>query len=182
MTSIERLCVVAPPPEHPKGPGNELEWRRLEMEIGLVYPSDFKELIFKYGSGRFKNFFAVVNPFHFASPDISYKAFVRFRLDGLRKAKHSYFKNAVPYPVYPDEGGLFPWGYTDNGGSICWLTKGQPSRWPTICLDRGYSKEFDEFEMSIVEFIEKWLTDQILTPTLTPPDFYPLRQPVFSSL
>jgi hypothetical protein len=180
MSNIARLRAIAPPPERPKGAGTASDWRRLESDLNLRFPEEFKELIATYGHGRFTEFFGVATPFYRAPRDIGYKEFVRLRIEGIRFAQSSYPEEAVPLPGYPENGGLFPWGYTDNGGTMCWLTEGESARWPIICLDDGNTKDFDRFDVSVVEFIEKWLTDQILVPTLTPPDFYPLRRPVFS--
>ena len=180
MISIANLCLIAPPPKSPKGIGTASEWRQLENHFLLKFPDDYKQLIATYGKGRFTHFFSVVNPFYFAPPDIGHKEFVRLRLEGIRLAKSSYPDEAIPLPVYPEMGGLFPWGYTDNGETMCWLTEGESAGWPIICLDSGNTKDFDRFDMPVVEFIKKWLTNQILVPTLTPPDFYPIRQPVFS--
>ena len=180
MSNLEKLIVVAPPPSVKRGTGTSAQWKQLEQEFNLIFPDDFKQLIQTYGAGRFAGFFGIANPFYAPSGDISFQEFVHLRTRDIAAAKASHPRTAVSLPVYPEHGGLFPWGYTDNGETMCWLTEGDSSKWPTICLEIGYLNNFDRFELSIVEFIEKWLTAQIVVPTLTPPDFYPLKNPVFS--
>lgn len=179
MSSIEKLRLIAPPPTCPKGTGTPAQWVQLECQLRLTFPQDFKELVSSYGAGDFTGYFGVETPFYSNPRYTPYDDWLRLRLEGIKLAKSSYHEEAVPFPVYPEMGGLFPWGYTGNGETMCWLTEGESSHWPIICLDNGNTKDFDRFDMPVVEFIEKWLTDQILVPTLTPPDFYPLRRPVF---
>ena len=39
----------------------------------------------------------------------------------------------VPYPVYPEPGGLLPWGGIRDGGYAFWLTgPGEPVGWPVV--------------------------------------------------
>lgn len=180
MSNIAKLRSIARPPSNPKGPGTPAQWSQLETELHLNFPQDFKELVSTYGAGNFTNFFGVEAPFYSSPRYGPYRDWIRLMFDGVKLAKSSYPEEAVPLPVYPENGGLFPWGYTHNGGAMWWLTEGESAHWPIICLDDGNTKDFDRFDLPVVEFIEKWLTDQILVPTLTPPDFYPLRQPVFS--
>jgi hypothetical protein len=179
MRGIERLMAVAPPPKTKKGSGIRDQWDELERIFNLKFPNDFKELIATYGAGRFANFFGVANPFYTSAGDITFQEFVQLRTRDINEAKVSYPKTAVHLSVYPEKNGLFPWGYTDNGETMCWLTEGDSSHWPVICLEVGYLNNYDRFDLSIVEFIGKWLTNEISVPTLTPPDFYPLKSPVF---
>lgn len=179
MNDIDELKMIAPPPKLKNGAGSPAQWRQLEEEFALTFPDDYKELIATYGAGRFVNFFGIVNPFYTCTNDIAFAEFIRLRTADMARAKASYPKRAVSLPVYPQKGGLFPWGYTDNGETICWLTEGDKGRWPIICLEVGYLNNYDIFRLSIIQFIAKWLTNKISVPTLTPPDFYPLRSPIF---
>lgn len=182
MNAIERLARLAPPPKVKIGAGNTEQWNQLEAAWGLQFPADFKELISKYGAGRFANYFGVVNPFYSAQGDITFEEFVRLRTRDMVAAKASYPETAVSLPVYPEKNGLFPWGYTDNGETMCWLTCGNNYEWPIICLEVGYLNTYDRFELSVVEFIEGWLSEKIEVPTLTPPDLFPLQYPVYAPL
>jgi hypothetical protein len=176
------LSLIAPPPRNPKGGGTSDQWIRLEGTLGLKFPEDFKECVATYGAGAFNNFFGVATPFYSGPTYTPYEDWVSIRLEGLELAKSSNPEEAVLLPVYPQKGGLFPWGYTDNGGTMCWLTERKGSRWPIICLDEACSKDYDRFDISVFEFIEKWLTNQIVVPSLTPPDFFPIQKPSFRPL
>ena len=181
MHHIGKLCLIAPTPEDPKGAGSFAQWDELEREFDFRFPDTYKELCSNYGAGSFADFFGVANPFYRGPHYVPYKEWIQMRLKGIEQARSAYPEEAIDLPIYPKNGGLFPWGYTDNGGTMCWLTEGESSCWKIICLDEAYSKNYDRLDLSIVEFIEKWLTGEISVPTLTPPDFYPIKRPVFSS-
>ncbi len=181
MSHLEKLWQIAPPPKKPKGVGSLAGWLHLEAQLGFELPAHYKEFIASYGNGRFAEYFGVVNPFHTAANDINFSTFVQRRTNGVRLAQSSYPDYAVALPVYPNKGGLFPWGYTDNGDTMFWLTEGDNSAWPIICVEIGYTNNLDRFELTIPDFIEQWLTQQISVPTLTPSDFFPLRKPGFVS-
>ena len=65
---------------------------------------------------------------------------------------------------------------------MCWLTEGPTSKWPIICLDEACSEKCDSFNLGLPEFIHGWLSAEIAVPVLTPPDFFPLPDPVFVQL
>jgi hypothetical protein len=86
---------------------------------------------------------------------------------------------SVKLPVYPEKGGLFPWGYTDNGGTLCWLTNTGESSLEIVFLDHEYVRDCYRFNLGIGDFIANWLAGHLEIEALTPPGFFPLKQPVF---
>jgi hypothetical protein len=38
----------------------------------------------------------------------------------------------VPYPVFPEKGGILPWGRDENGNDYSWLTEGLPDLWKVV--------------------------------------------------
>ena len=176
---LNKLLSVAPAPMFPKGCGLPVLWKRLEDELGITFPFDFKEIIAAYGYGEFNGFFSIANPFYSPANDIPYRDFLSYRLREMEAARSSYPEVAAPFPAFPSKGGLFPWGYTGNGDLVSWRTDGKSESWPIVCLDDDRSNEYDEFTLSPSEFLVKWLTGEISVPSLTPPDFFPLKEPVF---
>jgi len=179
MSAIEALKLAAPPPVRPLFPGASEEWEQLEAEWRLEFPEDYKELVATYGAGHFADFFGVSDPFCISERLTPYREWVQLRLEGVERARRSYPEDAVPFAPYPEGGGLFPWGYTDNGGTMFWLTKGKNIDWPVVCLDVACSNRYDLFNLSATDFLQGWLTGRISVPSLTPPDFFPLPTPIF---
>lgn len=176
---MKELLAIAPPPDNPVWTGSKSEWTEVETEWGFQFPNDFKDFISKYGKGRFRNFFGIPSPFYVPEKNISYKAFIHLRLEGVLFAQKMMKKHAADFPVYPKKGGLFPIGYTDNGGTIFWLMEGNNLEWPIVCMKNGYTKDFDIYQLVLTEFIANWLCGKIPVPSLTPPHFSPLKSPVF---
>lgn len=73
-------------------------------------------------------------------------------------------KRILPPPVKPcgtgshpgwdelEAGGLLPWGFTDNGDELYWLTQEDSSSW-TIVVYESCSSDYHEYPMSMVDFL-----------------------------
>jgi hypothetical protein len=73
-------------------------------------------------------------------------------LDYLRTIRASG-ESAFPYPVFPEPGGVLPWGDIRSPGLAFWLTdSGDPDKWPVIAAtDNG--SYWDLFDGSACEFL-----------------------------
>lgn len=74
-----------------------------------------------------------------------------------------------PYPLYPKSGGLLPWGLTDNGNALYWLTVGDPGAWPVV-INESRGPEFEQHNTSLTEFLVGVITGAIVSE-LFPGDF-----------
>jgi len=151
------LIAIAPPPTNPIGIGSLEEWEEIEKKYQLRFPSGYKELLATYGSGRFNNSFGIVNPFHTPKNNDGFSEFVHMRTRDMAEVKRMHPKLSVELPIYPEKGGLFPWGYMDNGGTLCWLTNNSESSWEIVFLDHGYARDYYRCNLDITDFIAKWL-------------------------
>lgn len=176
---MNELLILSPPPEHPVATGTSEEWRQLEHELNIRFPENYILFINTYGNGRFNDFFGFPSPFYHSDRGSSFEKFVQQRTEGVRFAQQNMPNHAATFRVFPTEGGLFPIGYTDNGGTIFWLTEGLSSSWPLVCMRSGYTRDFEKFDLSLTLFIENWLEGRLEVRSLTPADFFPLRSPVF---
>jgi hypothetical protein len=118
-------------------------------QLGLRLPPSYLEFIEQYGfSGYWQQFWYVLDPRTdggWTSPadDLS----GRNILSAHRVIRASW-PDDVPYPIFPEAGGLLPWAATDNGGRFFWLTEGPSESWTTIYApDR--SGGFTEIEMDV---------------------------------
>jgi hypothetical protein len=50
----------------------------------------------------------------------------------------------IRYKLFPQKGGLFPWGRTGNGDYLNWHAIGNPEKWDVVVWDSGEA-EFKEF-------------------------------------
>lgn len=124
---IETLTRLVPPPARPTEVGTPEQWRDIEKRLGTKLPNDYREFVFAYGSGLFARFYRVYNPFA-ASESIALLPQVRTVCEMERGFKESY-PERVPYPIFPEPGGVLPWGNDENGNYYFWVTKGEPDEW-----------------------------------------------------
>ncbi|MCP4247707.1 MAG: SMI1/KNR4 family protein [bacterium] len=166
---IEHLTKIFPPPKLPLETGSDQDWAPTEQAIGANLPDDFKAFTNLYGTGYINEFLWIRNPFA-KLPALNLLERCREQLDALRILKADCGDAEVPYPVYPDPGGLFPWAGTDNGDVLYWSTLGNPSQW-TIVINEARGPIWEEYDCSMVAFLLRLLTGQVSSEVL--PDGFP---------
>jgi hypothetical protein len=161
---LDRLGAMVPPPREPFETGENNDFARVEADLRLELPGDYKRLISTYGTGQWQEFWYVLNPF-------TENEFLNLRiqcqnrrpmkwsiLDAEREVREA--ESEYPHPIYPEAGGILPWAVTDNGGSFFWLTRGPPEKWPTVYYaDR--SPEFESYEMPCTELLYKAVAGEL---------------------
>jgi hypothetical protein len=117
----------------------KVNWDRLEEHVGLPYPESFKDFVGVYGSSHW---FDKLLPFYsMAATDRQvqdYLKSVRKKLKWFVGNMYDQSYNRLDLPLYPEEGGLFPFMADIDGPEYCWLTKFEdPDRWPVYCWMPG---------------------------------------------
>jgi len=143
--------IVAPPkrPHYPRG-----DWEALELALGLRFPTDYKRYIEVYGGGG-------IGPIAIDSPFVPSRHDPKARWRGWA----AYFQDlaqyeTVPYPSYPEPGGLLPFGSLGDVHTLAWLTVGESDRWPMVY----HSREEGFFELpgvTAVEFVLQAVTRRL---------------------
>ena len=177
---MDKLISIAPPPAKPIGAGTPDSWSVVCSTYGMQFPEDYRLLIDRYGGGRFAEFVGIKSPFGQRQGDLSFDEFVQLRLGGLRNMQRDAPKYAMPFPVYPAPTGVFPFGYTDNGGTLFWLRIGSSNKWPIIIArDSGYANDCERYDCFLPDLIEGWLSRRLKIRSLSPPDLFPIPKPFF---
>ena len=144
---LEFLKTLVPPPALPFEAGCPKDWGRIEKELGTELPADYREFISCYGSGLFARFYRIYNPFA-ASKWTHLGRSVPMACGFLRELRLRW-KDEVPYPIYPECGGLLPWGNDENGNYYFWVTDGPPDSWSIASYEvRGRGFEGHSCTMS----------------------------------
>lgn len=151
---MDRLKLLMPPPAEPVRPGCQAEWQAFQRKVGLRFPSDYFALLNTYGSGRFlAGEFKVANPF-----DSEDERFAETELTRLRETKAAV-PNEVPYSLFPEPGGLYPFGIDGNGNTFLWLTDGRPDGWPVACFN---SEDYSEIvNHPLIDFLVLLASNQL---------------------
>ncbi len=151
--TIERLIRAIPPPalaaEAYNGP-----WEPIEAEIGIALPQDYKDFVRLYGSGYFMQFLGIYVP-RSKNPNVRLERQVRQICDIFQQI------GELAYPLWPNPGGLLPFGVTDNGDFLFWLTRGLPESWQVVVWDRGM-QEFEALGCDLTDFLAGLSTGEIL--------------------
>jgi hypothetical protein len=164
ISSLRSLQQVAPPPAVPVETGLPEDWPLVAEEIDLILPPDYCELVNVYGSGCFQRCLWPLNPF---SEDetlnlVRQAPLLLWAASGRKRQEPP----AVPFPVHPEPGGLFPWARTDAGDALYWLTKGPAESWPVVVIYGSGAAE--RIDRPTTTFLFQWMTG-MAAPRLAPP-------------
>lgn len=175
--SLDDLTQVVTAPERPAAESEPMAWDEVEARLGSLLPSDYKAYIETFGLGYLDEFLCVFSPFT-DNKNLNLFEQLKVRLDALRELKAAY-GNEVQYPLFPEEGGLLPWGASDNGDVLFWMTQGQPSEWRVV-LNAGRDARCEEYVGEMTTVLAQLLSGAVQSQ-IFPPDF-PSDQPSFEPL
>jgi hypothetical protein len=148
--SIEELLLVVEPPAQPIEAGTHSDFQTIEKKLGICLPPDYRDIGLCYGSGAFvdpgRMKVEVYNPF-----SAKYFEKVTSNSHFLQEMKNIE-EEEVPYNIYPENPGLFLWGWDDNGWNLCWFTEGRPDQWP-ILVSNSRKIRFEKIDLSITSFL-----------------------------
>ena len=171
MFGLDELLEIMPTPGKPVMAHTDAEWMAIFATIGTRLPGDYVAALKAFGLGCFfpqshrMSANLIWHEWRPASPGNGvFGCLNEFRAQKLKR------KNAIPFPLYFEDGGLLPWGRLTNDSHICWITVGNfPDRWTTAIV-RPASSEAETFEMSAMEFLARLIKGTI-KPALMPAGF-----------
>jgi hypothetical protein len=163
--------VLGPPPRGVCERVSRRSWRSVEHSIGLSLPADYRDFAERFGTGCWSSFLWIFNPLS-ANKNLNLIEQSRVRLSALRQVIAG--GSTCPFDLYPEPGGLFPWGCTDNGDVLHWLTRGS---WPTVIQD-PHATHFMTYDGPCVQFVHAVVTGKLRIPFF-PEDFPEDDRPVF---
>lgn len=143
-----------------------MDWKVVEADLGTALPADYKALADHYPGVLVDSFLAVFHPVP-REGNFSLREFADQTLGYLRLRRED-LPHHVPYALFPEPGGLLPWGVTDNNNFLFWLTAGQPDEWQVVVTD---NEEWWTHRGSMRSFLAGVLRKEIRCPVL--PDDFP---------
>ncbi len=175
--SLESLKSVLTPPTNPLKTGDSKGWAELENVLGSPLPKDYKDFISTYGTGGIDNFLWILTPF-VNDENVNYLGRSKVIRDAYLESKQQ-FPQYFKHNVYPETGGILPWGYTDNGDELYWLTNGAPETW-TVVIYETRSSEYHEYSMTMTEFLLQIVSKKLVSDAF--PEDFPSENPEFISV
>ncbi len=134
------------------------DWDTVEREISGTLPRDYKEMMSRFPSGSFRNAVSLGNPID-ARIDLAtfVREEIREMIETIGHEDLDYLEN-TDYRLFPEAGGLLPWGNDLQGGIFCWVTKpADPDEWPVAYCNQDLL-EWREHSGGIVEVVWEVLT------------------------
>lgn len=159
--TLASLLIVLSPPATPYERGINEEWPAIESTLRIVLPNDYKEYINTFGTGRINGYLSPYNPFS-DNRFLNLVKQIPNQLGILQRIKDEWGNEECPYPLYPEPHGLLPWGVTGNGNVLLWATIGCADDW-TIVVSGGRNPGYEEFDMSMTDFLVKLLSGNIVS-------------------
>lgn len=113
------------------------DWKAVETFLGVRLPADFKRLIGAGGPICLDDELYLMSPFARPVPFLNLLEHVRAASWAAAHIRASGLWE-LDYSIYPEPGGLLPWGSDQNGGSYFWDTRdGDPDAWTIVVDGRG---------------------------------------------
>ncbi|ULL16525.1 SMI1/KNR4 family protein [Paenibacillus sp. H1-7] len=175
---MKKLIDILPPPTTPFNCGDQLQWEYFINRLGTKVPSDYRQFINTYGTGGIDKFLWILNPF-VKDENVNF-------LKRKEEICTAYLQSKLAFPqyfeheVFPSTGGILPWGYTDNGDELYWLTFGNPDEW-TIVVYTSRSSEYFHYPIIMTEFLYQIIMKEIVCDSF-PDDFpFPNKKTEFFS-
>jgi hypothetical protein len=154
---LAALRRVLPPPASPKvGCSEQRPWTRLERQLGLPFPPGYRDMVLTYGYGCIDRFLWVADPFR-----AGWFKWVALRMSALIELRAVHHGRTVPYALFPEPGGLFPWAFTDNGDTLYWGNAGARA---LVVVGAGREPEWDEFHGGPCAFLAALLGRTHVSP------------------
>jgi hypothetical protein len=171
--SVIDVAKLMPPPSGPNEAPQQHEWLQIEAQLGTSLPADYKDFISLYGTGKIDNFLWIFNPLS-QNENINIATQFRVQLGALSELQA--YGEVLPYKLFPEPDGIFPFGITENGDVLYWKTSGSPEAW-TVLVNEARSPEWEAFSMVMTEFLFNVLNRQIHPSAF--PNVFPSSTPAF---
>lgn len=179
MPIQDLLAVCSPPARVVDRPSLE-QWAALEQQVGRALPPDYKALLDLFGSGAFGSYEeggAFFDLIFTLSPGCTRDDLDAFALmldlsEVIAEMKRQW-PGDVPYPVWPEPGGLLYLGGTTTTHCIYWRTDGPPDTWTVAICDRPCEAWF-HWEGDLTSFLAAMVTRRVPEWIIEGPSRFPL--------
>jgi hypothetical protein len=128
------------------------DWPAVEASLSLTLPDDYKALAETFPEGSFQGFISLIRPGDFGESTSEFLGYYAHRLDDMRRWREDD-PQRFPLPIFPEPGGLLPWGKSHRGDIFFWLTgNDDPNTWPVITTDIDVSY-WSTFSNAVCSFL-----------------------------
>jgi hypothetical protein len=157
---LARLAGLIPPPPSV----DPIDWEGVEERFGTALPADFKAFCDRWGPGNIEG----SGPLRILADGGD----VRWILEWLADSMEDGFTERAP--LFPEAGGLLPWGNTESRWWLTWRTAGEPGEWSVAVIPARYAADGDPV-LDTGRPFTRWLMgalDGTLEEELVPPELW----------
>ncbi|MFE6924018.1 hypothetical protein ACFVAV_23540 [Nocardia sp. NPDC057663] len=115
--SIALRHLLGPPPSTPP----TIDWSAVEHRLGFTPPPDYRAWANVYPQITIDGFLTVLHP---AGPPSLNLFTADTELLSFERQLRDSDPGDMPYPIQPEPGGLYPWGWTANSDRLHWYPAG----------------------------------------------------------
>jgi len=164
---VAEIQKIMPPPANPIDVDPAVLQRNLEsLKLTSGLPEDYLRYAMIYGSG--------CPQLHDNDPEIgprtwdmwsparpTYPEIIARFYDAKNQFREAMETFDIPLGLYPEPGGLLPFGEDHSGFSFTWKTDGNPEEWKVVFIYAYDYDEYEIFDMGFSEFLFQLLTQQL---------------------
>lgn len=137
-----------------------IDWVEVERELDQQLPADYKEFATRFGPGHFRKGYLWVAVPTGEGPRLDFFESLYQNIGILAEVRSNGIE--VPYPLYPEKGGLIPWGSTVDGDVFYWITEHHdPDHW-TVVVNEVRSDDWLESDRSMTQLLYEILSGQMV--------------------
>jgi hypothetical protein len=149
---LAALTALVPPPPHPDL--GEQTWEWLYERLGTRLPTEYVELMQRYGGGCWAGWLRLDTPLSADREGLAEHS--GWACDNYRSLRDSH-PEYYPLAAWPEPGGILPFGDSIDGDELCWLTVGDsPDDWPLIVHPR-HSDQGPPLPLPLADTLLEWL-------------------------
>lgn len=162
----DRFLELFPVPDAPVDAAVPTDWEAVEAELSIRLPDDYKWFIEHYGTGCVDSFLWIFNPLS-TNEHLNLLRQVDSLSAQYREQQTTLGERVVPFPIYPEVGGLVPFGSTDNGDVLFWRGDSpDPGAWAVV-ENPVRSDVYEVYERTMVAFLVGVATGEVTSAVLT---------------
>ena len=146
---IDTLAQQLSPPTTPVDAPTEDDCLRAIAQLRIRPPEEYLRFARLFGVGSIGQELFVFIPWA-TNENLDLIRQAPNQLAALAELKRAA-PHLVPFPLWYEPGGFFPWGVSNNGDIFGWLTQGLQGNWKTAVVWEGDPPEV--FDLSMTEFL-----------------------------
>jgi hypothetical protein len=119
---------------HRSATERSVDWNLVRDRLGIALPTDYLAFCRYYGHLTIDDFLAILGPL--PGQEEGYVSATHEEMELMRSLADDDMTEG--YTFYPEAGGLFPWGSSNQGDMFFWRMSGpDPDAWPAVVYTRN---------------------------------------------